>query len=737
MRKPYKPPAPPVLPGLTLLTFGSWFMLRNITAKISMSLMATVAVICSSTALYSQTRENPRVQDMKAGRALDRTIIKTIAEYMHSQHLSKHPLDDEISQRAFDQFIKSLDGMKVYFLQSDINSFMSKRERLDELARAGDMSFAIEVFKTFLKRVDERIAMAHELIDETHDFTVDETMVIDRDEIGYPADEKEARDRMRKQIKYRLLVYEGDRIRAEKDKEAGRERGTAANVLNGDPNEDPKERLHRSFRTQLKRWHQTDADELLELYVTSLTSSFDPHTSYMSYDTLENFRIVMSLNLDGIGAQLMSEDGYTKLTSIVPGGAADKDGRLKPGDRIVSVGQGETGTMLDVVDMKLDDVVGMIRGTAGTVVRLGVLPSGGGELTIIDITRAKITLEDSAARSQIVEYGQKAGGEPFKFGYIDLPSFYMDMEAARDNASGFRSTTRDVSKILAEFREKKVDAVVLDLSRNGGGSLTEAINLTGLFIDRGPVVQVKDSRDQIQVYDDENGGVAWNGPLVVMTSKESASASEILAGAIQDYKRGIIVGDPSTHGKGTVQSLIDLGQQLLGSPGEMGALKITIQQFYLPDGKSTQRQGVMSDIVLPAITASFDNSEADLDYALPNDQIKPARHTDYKLVDQTILSNLRTKSSERIRQSEGFDRLLQRIESYKAQKDEKAVSLNKEDFLKRREQLDAQREQEEKTLDDQLPKKEVFKLDYYNTEILNVTRDYIDALAKLNLAQAG
>jgi carboxyl-terminal processing protease len=737
MRKPYKPPAPPVLSGLTLLTFGSWFMLRNITAKISMSLMATVAVICSSTAVYSQTRENPRVQDMKAGRALDRTIIKTIAEYMHSQHLSKHPLDDEISQRAFDQFIKSLDGMKVYFLQSDIDSFMSKRERLDELARAGDISFAIEVFKTFLKRVDERIAMAHELIDETHDFTVDETMVIDRDEIGYPADEKEARDRMRKQIKYRLLVYEGDRIRAEKDKEAGRERGTAADVLNGDPNEDPKERLHRSFRTQLKRWHQTDADELLELYVTSLTSSFDPHTSYMSYDTLENFRIVMSLNLDGIGAQLMSEDGYTKLTSIVPGGAADKDGRLKPGDRIVSVGQGETGTMLDVVDMKLDDVVGMIRGTAGTVVRLGVLPSGGGELTIIDITRAKITLDDSAARSQIVEYGQKAGGEPFKFGYIDLPSFYMDMEAARDNASGFRSTTRDVSKILAEFREKKVDAVVLDLSRNGGGSLTEAINLTGLFIDRGPVVQVKDSRDQIQVYDDENGGVAWNGPLVVMTSKESASASEILAGAIQDYKRGIIVGDPSTHGKGTVQSLIDLGQQLLGSPGEMGALKITIQQFYLPDGKSTQRQGVMSDIVLPAITASFDNSEADLDYALPNDQIKPARHTDYKLVDQTILSNLRTKSSERIRQSEGFDRLLQRIESYKAQKDEKAVSLNKDDFLKRREQLDAQREQEEKTLEDQLPKKEVFKLDYYNTEILNVTRDYIDALAKLNLAQAG
>jgi carboxyl-terminal processing protease len=716
-------------------------MLRNLvlrnTALVALGILTSILVAMPAAAAQNGDRENPRVQDMTAARALDRTIIKTIAEYMHSQHLSKHPLDDEISERAFDQLLKSLDSMKIYFLQSDIDGFKTNRDRLDEFARAGDMGFAIEVFKVYLKRVEERVAMAHELIDQEHDFTIDESLDLDSDKIGYPADEAEAKDRMRKQIKYRLLVYESERIRSEKDKEAGRDRPAEANILAGDPNEDPKERLHRSFRTQLKRWQQFDADELLELYVTSLTSSFDPHTSYMSYDTLENFRIVMSLNLDGIGAQLMSEDGYTKLTSIVPGGAADKDGRLKPGDRIVSVGQGESGEMLDVVDMKLDDVVGMIRGTAGTVVRLGVLPAAGGELTTIDITRAKITLDDSAARSQIVENGQKADGTPYKFGYIDLPSFYMDMEAARDNSTGFRSTTRDVAKILSEFRDAKVDAVILDLSRNGGGSLTEAINLTGLFIDRGPVVQVKDSRDQIQVYDDENSGVAWSGPLVVMTSKESASASEILAGAIQDYKRGLIIGDPSTHGKGTVQSLIDLGQQLLGSPGEMGALKITIQQFYLPDGMSTQRQGVMSDIVLPAITASFDNSEADLDYALPNDKVNPARHNDYKLVDSTLLATLRSNSSSRVSESQGFDRLLQRIETFKQQKDEKSVSLNSEKFLKRREELDAQREEEEKLMDDQVPKKEVFKEDFYNTEILNVARDYVEALAKLNLAQAG
>jgi carboxyl-terminal processing protease len=700
--------------------------------------IATVfAAFCFSSNAQDNERENPRVEEMKTGRMLDRTIIKTVAEIMHRQHLSKHPLDDEISTRAFDQLLKSLDPLKLYFLQRDIDGFKANQTRIDDFARAGDMAFAIEVFKLYLKRVDERVQMAHEEIDAEHDFTVTESLPIDGDALSYPTDDAEARDRMRRQIKYSLLVLESEKIRAKQEEAKGKPANEASIVLNGDPNEDPRERLHRRYRTIHKRWHQTDADELLEMYVSALTTSFDPHTSYMSPDTLDNFRIVMSLNLDGIGAQLTSEDGYTKLTSIVPGGAAEKDGRLAPGDRIVSVGQGEQGELIDVVDMKLDDVVQKIRGTAGTVVRLGVLPASGGDMKIVDITRAKITLDDSAARSELVEHGQKPDGSPFKFGYIDLPSFYMDMEAARDNASGFRSTTRDVSKILSDFRSANVDAVVLDLSRNGGGSLTEAINLTGLFIDKGPVVQVKSPTGQVQVYDDEASGVAWNGPLIVLTSKESASASEILAGAIQDYKRGIIVGDPSTHGKGTVQSLVDLGQQLLGAPGQMGALKITIQQFYLPDGKSTQRQGVMSDIIVPAITASFDNSEADLDYALPNDQVPAARHNDYKMVDSTILSTLRSRSSARIADSDGFRRLLQRIELYRQQKAEEVVSLSRAEFLKRREELDAQREEEEKALEGQLPKKDIFRLDYFNTEILDIARDYVEAVNKLNLAQAG
>lgn len=683
----------------------------------------------------AQVVPSPRVEEITSARPADRQIIMGVARIMRDQHLSKHKLDDEISTRAFDTYLKSFDPLKMYFLQADIDGFVVNRDKIDDFAIKGDMGFAIQVFKTFVKRMDERVAMAHEEIDREHDFTIDEQLPVDRDVVQYPKDDAEARDRMRRQIKYSLLV-EREKMRAMKEKETDEKTRQEQIARDGDPNEDPRERLHRRYRTLAKRWHQLDSDELLETYVSSITTSFDPHTTFMSAKTRENFRILMGLHLEGIGAQLMSEDGYTKLTSIVPGGAADKDGRLKTGDRIVSVGQGEDGKLTDVVDMKLDDVVSQIRGNAGTVVRLGVMPASGGELQVINITRAKIDLEDSAARSEIVTQGTKADGSPVRFGYIDLPSFYLDMEAARENAAG-RSTTSDLRNILANFRAEKVDAVVVDLSRNGGGSLTEAISVTGLFIDRGPVVQVKDPTGQVQVYDDQEGGVAWAGPLVVMTSKESASASEIFAGAIQDYKRGIIIGDPTTHGKGTVQSLQDLGQVLLGLERKMGALKLTIQQFYLPDGKSTQREGVLSDVVLPALTASFDSSEADLDYALPNDSVQRAKHTDYKMVNSNILAQLRTKSAERVKASASFDKLMRRIELYRQQKDEDFVSLNLEKFMKRREEIDAEKEEEDKILDQQLPKKEVFHKDFYHEEVLNISRDYMEAVAGLELARAG
>lgn len=693
--------------------------------------LLTLGVAASFISTAAGQVANPRVEDMVAISPTHRQIIRNVSSLMDKQHLSKHPLDDEISKRAFDQFLRALDPLKLYFLQGDIDSFANVQTRLDEDAKQGKGDFAVAAFKLFLKRLDERIKMAHEEIDREHDFTVDEKMAANRDVLEYAKTNEEARDRIRRQIKYSLLL-----MKSEKLSDANTpNNGNAVRQTPKKSDEDPRARLHRRYDSIQKRQHQTDADEVLETFVTAITTSFDPHTTYMAPKTLSNFDIIMSLKLEGIGAQLTLEDGFTTITNVVPGGAADKDGRLKSGDRIVSVGQGIEGAMSDVIDLKLDDVVSQIRGKAGTMVRLGVRPVAGGETVVYNITRAKINLEDSAARSEIIENGKKADGSPFKVGYIDLPSFYLDMKGARDKSDSYRSSTRDVRNILTAFREANVDSVVIDLSRNGGGSLTESISLTGLFIDQGPVVQVKDPTGDVQVYQDEESGSAWNGPLLVMTSKESASASEIFAGAIQDYHRGIVIGDPSTHGKGTVQSLLDLGQQLTNKANSMGALKITIQQFYLPDGKSTQRTGVLSDITLPAITSAMDIGEADLDYALPSDQVRRAAHEDYKLVDSEIRAKLRDKSKARVEASEGFAKLLKRMELYRAQKDEKYVSLNESVFLERRKEMDAEKEDEKTILDSQKPKKDVFKRDYYTDEVLNIARDYVDALNTLGLAR--
>ena len=415
-----------------------------------------------------------------------------------------------------------------------------------------------------------------ELLALDHDFTIDESLSTDPDTMQFAKTAEEARELWRKRIKYELLV-----------------RMTEDMTL-----EEAKEKVARRYKSLAKRRHQTDSDELLEMFLTAVTSSFDPHTTYMSPSSHENFQINMKLNLEGIGAALKGEDGYTIITKDHPRWRCGQAGRLKAEDRIVSVGQGHDGEMAEVVDMKLNDVVKMIRGHAGTVVRLGVTDATGGETEYIEITRARIELTDSEARSEIVEEGQAADGSAMKIGVIDLPSFYMDMAGARMGKPNYKSTTRDVRRILNEFTAKDVDVVVLDLRRNGGGSLTEAINLTGLFIDTGPVVQVKDADGVVQHYDDLERGMAWDGPLVVLTSKFSASASEILAGAIQDYRRGLVVGDDSTHGKGTVQSLLDLGSQLfrVPDPPNLGALKITMQQFYRPNGDSTQKRGVLADV---------------------------------------------------------------------------------------------------------------------------------------------
>lgn len=646
--------------------------------------------------------------------ATDRQVALLVSSLMRRDHFSKHSLDDQISERALNMFLKNLDPMKVYFYQSDVDEFMKHKHDLDDMVKRGDISFAYTVYKRFLQRIDERVQVIDQLLKQDFDFTVDEVIITNGDAAQYPKTPEEAADRWRKRIKYDLLMLKDEKVE-----------GQAA-----------RERLARRYHSFAKRMHQTDSDELLQTFLTSITSSFDPHTTYMSPKALENFRIMMRLNLDGIGAALRMEDGYTIVSKIIPGGAAEKAGELKPEDRIVAVGQGEDGEMVDVTEMNLDDVVALIRGKAGTVVRLGVLPSGSGERKIYKITRAKIELSDSEARSVVFEEGKKPNGQPYKIGVIDLPSFYMDMEAAQRGDENFKSTTRDMRNILEKFTRDGVDAVVLDLRRNGGGSLTEAINLTGLFIDQGPVVQVKDYDQRVRVYDDTEKGVAWDGPLVVLTSKFSASASEIFAGAIQDYDRGIIVGDSSTHGKGTVQSLLDLGSQMfkIPNPPNLGALKITIQQFYRPNGDSTQKRGVLADIVLPSLTDHMDVSEADLDYAVEFDRVPAATYSKYDMRSPELVSKLAEASKSRRASNEKFQKLLRDIAQYVELKQRKAAPLNEEKFFAERAQFNASKE-EEKQFEEQINgRDEVVKRDFYFDEVLAITVDYLNLIDNRRIA---
>lgn len=663
----------------------------------------------SSATIPPSSRSGGPAADEKLGEVSknDRQSARWVAELMLREHLSQKPIDDMISGRALEMFVKSLDPAKTYFLKSDVAEFQQWNTKLDDQFKEGDFSAAFEIFKRFLQRVDEGVNMALYWVDQPMDYSVDETLSTDSDKMDFAADEAELRDRWRKRIKYNLLVLKGDETLKD----------------------DPKEKLRRRYRNFSNRMKQLDNSDVVEMFVTAITTSFDPHTTYMSKDTFKSFMIQMSLQLEGIGATLSSDDeGYTVIKSIVPKGPADKQGQLKVEDKIVAVGQGEDGEYVDVTGMKLDDVVKMIRGKPNTMVRLSVI--SGNDSKEIRIVREKVNLDDQAAQGEVFERGQKADGTPFKVGVINLPSFYSDMDSG-DGSKG-RSTTTDVDKILQDFRGKAVDAVVLDLRRNGGGSLREAINCTGLFIDYGPVVQVKDPQGQVQQHNDERRGLSWDKPLVVLTSKFSASASEILAGAVQDYGRGLVIGDTTTHGKGTVQSLLDLNQLVFrgqDAPQYFGALKITMQQFYRPSGDSTQKRGVLSDIILPSVTDKMDVSETDLDYPVEFDRVSAAPFKSMGMVTPEIVTDLAGRSRERIEKSEDFAKEIRKIAKYVEFKDAKSVELNEEKFRRQREEFDAEKE-DEKQLESTASKTEGIEMTPYLEEVLQITQDYARLLNK-------
>jgi carboxyl-terminal processing protease len=655
----------------------------------------------------------------------DRHVALAVTSLLKNEHLRRHPLDTQDSERCFKTFLKELDPMKVYFYQSDYDEFAKSKDGLADAIRKGDISFAYTVYNRFLDRIDERVKMIDKILETKPDFTLDEELVVDKDSIQYAKTPEEAYDRWRKRIKYDLLLLEAEKADGKKDKTADTSDGKT-----------PEERLKKRYHSFAKRMSQTDDQELLEMYLTALTTAFDPHTTYMSPASVENFEIMMQLKLEGIGASLQGIDGYTVVKKIIPGGAAEKEGHLKLEDKIIAVGEGENGELVDVVDMKLNDVVKMIRGKHDTVVRLQVISLKDPKPHIVKITREQVELKDSEAQGQVFDAGHKSDGKPYRVGVINLPSFYMDMEGARHGDPNYKSTTRDVRRILNGFKEKGVDAVVMDLRTNGGGSLSEAITLTGLFLKEGPVVQVKDSENRVQSYDDHHAGIEWSGPLVVVISKFSASASEIFAGAIQDYNRGLIVGDTSTHGKGTVQSLLNLGEQLfrVPNPPKMGELKITIQQFYRPGGDSTQLRGVVSDIELPSLSSHYkDISEADLDYPLPFDHVESQSFTKFDQVNPALVNQLKRLSADRCNASEKFKKLERNIVHYKEQVAKKSINLNQAKFLKERAEMNADKE-EEKAIEKLSENKSGIDRDYYLDEVLNIVTDYIN---QMQVAKAG
>lgn len=602
-----------------------------------------VALLLASSAYAKFVDDEDRLEPM----AIHSTTTQNIVDALASRHYVPAVLDDDLSSRIFDTYLEDLDPSKSYFLKSDIDQFEAYRFEMDNALRRGDLKPAFDIFNRYHERVVDRfqkvLAMLEEGIDR-FDFTRPEELLIDRDKAPWATTTEQLDDLWRKRIKDAVLNLK----LAEKEQEK------------------IQELLVKRFSNRLVRARQTNSEDVYQLYMNSFTKTYDPHTQYFSPRTSENFNINMSLSLEGIGAVLQLEDEYTKVVSLVPAGPADKTGLLKPNDKIIAVGQGQEGDMVDVIGWRLDEVVQLIRGKKDTVVRLDIIPANGneaGESKTIQITRNKVQLEEQSAQSSIIEIEQF--GHVHKIGVVDIPTFYVDFKALQKGDRNFKSTTRDVRKLIRELMAEEVDGIVIDLRDNGGGSLQEAKTLTGLFIDRGPTVQIRSKSNRVDILDDRDIRVIYDGPLAVLVNRLSASASEIFAGAIQDYARGVIIGS-QTFGKGTVQSLLPLNR---------GQLKLTQAKFYRISGESTQHKGIIPDIIYPSSYDPDSIGESTLDRPLPWDKIKAtAYHTKSNV--SLYVPELRSLHVGRVATNPEFNYLKEAFAYRKAQNEDDTVSLN-------------------------------------------------------------
>lgn len=589
---------------------------------------------------------------------------RVITLLLDRHHYRRIKFNDSLSAVVLKNYFSELDPSRVYFLESDIRKFDNLKDKLDDLSRTENVTPAFTIYTLFQERYRTRLNyVINTLIGQEFDYTINESYESDRENLPWPRTTEELEDAWRKIIKSQALSL----------KLAGKSQAEITDLM--------KKRYERL----LKSFDQITSEDVFSFYMNSITESYDPHTSYLSPKATDLFRQSMSLSLEGIGARLTTENDYTKVAEIIPGGPADKAKSLHANDLISGVAQGKDGEMVDVVGWRLDEVVKLIKGPKGTEVRLQVLPAQtgiNGPPIILSFIREKVKLEDQAAKKKVVSYTMN--GKSIKLGVVSLPSFYMDFSAYQKGDPNYRSTTRDVKRILQELKSEGVQGVVMDLRNNGGGSLPEAIDLTGLFIKEGPVVQVRDPANRVEAYVDDNREVVYDGPLVVLTNRFSASASEIFAGAIQDYKRGVIVGE-STFGKGTVQAVLDLAQWI-PDQDKVGQLNLTTQKFYRVTGSSTQNKGVTPDILFPSPFDPQQFGESSRPNALPWDNIRKADFQPATSINDKLVANLSRDYQERLKYDASLKKYAEDVEEARKNYGETTISLNEEERRKQMEE---------------------------------------------------
>jgi carboxyl-terminal processing protease len=597
-----------------------------------------------------------------------RRVMRLVTEVVERQHYRQTALDDDMSAQIYERYLEALDGTRSYLLASDIAEFERFRYRLDDAIEAADAGPAFDIFARYRERNRQVLRYAIELLDVEPDFALDESFRFDREDAGWPASEAELKDLWRKRVKNDALNL----------------------VLAGKTWPEAADILRKRYERVGKRVEQITADDVFETFMNAYSHVYDPHSNYLSPRNSEEYNIAMSLSYEGIGASLQLVDDFVTIMSVLPGGSAAASSEIKIGDRITAVGQGESGPMTDVVGWRLDDVVQLIRGPVNSTVRLQILPASanpGSQETHIALKRSKITLESQAASKEV--HTLKRGGHEIKIGVISVPSFYQDFQARVAGEPEYRSTTRDVRRLIDELRAQGIESLVVDLRDNGGGHLSEATSLVGLFVERGPIVQLRETGGRIEVLDDPEPGVAWSGPLVVLVNRASASASEIFAGAIQDYQRGLVVGQ-QTYGKGSVQNLYPLDRYALGPKAGFGQLTVTIGKYYRVTGDSTQHRGVEPDITLPSLLNTEDIGESSRESALPWDRIGAARFTP-EPSEAPVISLLSKVHEQRIAHNPDFIALEADVRALDQMRSQREISLNLEKRRAERDAIDATR----------------------------------------------